>query len=92
MSQNDLGAPCCVVSPKQKLVQRVQYLYSFSGFSTTYSTYFLVDILVHCVEAPYSASVWRMSKLTRDGTVAPVSRDHILRRERGWREKLIVSV
>ena len=30
-----------------------------------------------------SAWVWRMSRLTRDGTAEPVSRDPILRRERG---------
>ena len=28
-----------------------------------------------------------MSRLTRDGTAEPVSRDHILRRERGQRKK-----
>ena len=34
--------------------------------------------------APDSARDWRMSRLTRDGTTAePVSRDKILRRERG---------
>ena len=32
--------------------------------------------------APDSAGVWRMSRLTRDRTVEPVSRDQILRRER----------
>ena len=30
-----------------------------------------------------SAWVWRMSELTRDGTAEPVSRDSILRRDRG---------
>ena len=33
--------------------------------------------------APDSAWAWRMSGLTRDGTAEPVSRDQILRRERG---------
>ena len=28
--------------------------------------------------------VWRIRRLTRDGTVEPVSRDKILRRERKW--------
>ena len=32
-----------------------------------------------------SAESMEMSKLTRDGTAEPVSRDHILRRERGQR-------
>ena len=31
--------------------------------------------------------VWRMSKLARDGTGEPVSRDRILRRANGDREK-----
>ena len=30
-----------------------------------------------------SAWVWRMSRLTRDGTAEPVSRNQILRRKRG---------
>ena len=34
-------------------------------------------------KAPDSAWAWRMSRLTRDGTAEPVSRDQILRRERG---------
>ena len=34
-------------------------------------------------EAPDFARIWRVSKLTRDGTAEPVSRDQILRRERG---------
>ena len=33
--------------------------------------------------APDSAWVWRMSRLTRDGTAEPYSRDQTLRRERG---------
>ena len=33
--------------------------------------------------APHSAWAWRMSGLTRDGTAESVSRDQILRRERG---------
>ena len=33
--------------------------------------------------APDSAWVWRMSRLTRDGTAEPNSRDQTLRRERG---------
>ena len=33
-------------------------------------------------EAPDSARVWRMSRLTRDGTAKPLSRSEILRRER----------
>ena len=33
--------------------------------------------------APDSASVWRMRMLTRDRTAESVSRDQILRRERG---------
>ena len=35
-----------------------------------------------------SASLWRMSRLTRDGTAKPVSRNQILRRE--WREGNII--
>ena len=35
--------------------------------------------------------MWRMSRLTRDGTAEPVSRDQILRRERG-REMFIFPV
>ena len=31
----------------------------------------------------HSALVWRMSRLTRDGTAEPVSRDQILRHVRG---------
>ena len=34
---------------------------------------------------PVSKRVWRMSRLTRGGTAEPVSRDQILRRERGQR-------
>ena len=34
-------------------------------------------------EAPDSAWVWRMSRLARDGAPELVSRDQILRRERG---------
>ena len=34
-------------------------------------------------QAPDSAWVWRMSRLTRDGTAEPVSRDQVLRREQG---------
>ena len=30
-----------------------------------------------------SARAWRMSRLTRDGTAEPISRDQIFRRERG---------
>ena len=30
-----------------------------------------------------SARVWRMSRLARDGTAEPVSRDQIIRRDRG---------
>ena len=33
-----------------------------------------------------------MSRLTRDGMAEPVSRDQILRRERGHRENIIFSV
>ena len=33
-----------------------------------------------------SASVWRMGRLTRDGTTEPVLRDQILRREREQRK------
>ena len=32
---------------------------------------------------PPSVNVWRMTRLTRDGTAEPVSRDQILRRVRG---------
>ena len=32
---------------------------------------------------PDSAGAWSMSRLTRDGTAEPVSRDQTLRRERG---------
>ena len=31
---------------------------------------------------PDSALIWRMSRVTRDGTAKPVPRDEILRRER----------
>ena len=41
--------------------------------------------------APDSAWAWRMGGLTRDGTAEPVSRDQILRRERG-RGKFIFSL
>ena len=34
-------------------------------------------------EAPDLARVWRMNRLTGDGTTEPASRDQILRRERG---------
>ena len=34
-------------------------------------------------QASDSALVWRMSRLTRDGTAELISRDQILRRERG---------
>ena len=34
-----------------------------------------------------SALVWRMSGLSQDGTAEPVSRDQILRRERGQGKK-----
>ena len=36
-----------------------------------------------------SAWMWRMSGLARDGTVEPVSREEILRRERGQGEKYV---
>ena len=42
-------------------------------------------------EAPDSAWMWRMSRLTRDGTTEPVSRDLTLRHERG-QEKTIFPV
>ena len=35
----------------------------------------------------HQPGVWRMNRLTRDGTTEPVSRDQILRRERGQGEK-----
>ena len=35
------------------------------------------------VSPRFSSRVWRMSRLTQDRTAKPVSRDHILRRERG---------
>ena len=35
------------------------------------------------VSTKFSLSM-EMSRLTRDGTAGPVSRDQILRRERGW--------
>ena len=37
--------------------------------------------------APNLAQVWRMSRLTRNGTAEPVSRDRILKRERGQGKK-----
>ena len=37
--------------------------------------------------APDSAWAWRMSGLARDGTAEPLSRDQILRRERGRGKK-----
>ena len=33
--------------------------------------------------SPRSAKMWRMSRLARDGTAEPISRDQMLRRERG---------
>ena len=39
--------------------------------------------LPHIMTLPYRLSVWRMSRLTRDGTAKPVSRNRILRREGG---------
>ena len=43
-------------------------------------------------EAPDSAGVLRMSRMTRDGTAEPVSRDQILRRERKQGEKYMFPV
>ena len=39
------------------------------------------------MKAPDSVRVWRMRRLTRDGTVEPVSRDQIFRREQGEENK-----
>ena len=38
---------------------------------------------VSTVSIRFSLGVWRVSGLTLDGTAEPVSRDQILRRERG---------
>ena len=62
-------------------IYRIYYLYNSIAF------YFTDQVLQH-VRLPITAIpdlpwVWRMSRLTRHGTAEPVSRDQILRRERG---------
>ena len=50
------------------------------GSTSRLSSIFLNQTIDHIV-VDDSARVWRMSRLTRDGTVEPVSRDQMPRRE-----------
>ena len=43
-------------------------------------------------QAPSSALLRRMSRLTRDGTAEPVTRDQIIRHERGQTKKKTVQL
>ena len=86
--------PCAsglsVVTPLERIFCERLTQWRFSGVDTT--TWWKVGGKKGAREyAPDSAWAWRISGLTRDGTAEPVSRDQILRRERG-QEKIIFSL